>query len=524
MVDSKFVEDFKSAIRAGVPLVVARTMDPAAVIEQVRQITLVKGGTRFNAPIIRWDVSSGLSGVNEEGAVAVDAIIASIPANQTKPLPQQCTDPGMVMRLLKTAPTKSIVFMLNGHRFIGEKDIPQAVVGQGIWNLRDAFKKDKRILILLSPDIQLPAELSQDVLVLDDPLPTPEELSQLVHSLYQAGNSQDKSFPEKPTPEMASKAVEAVRGLSTFAAEQVIAMSLQRTGINLEKLWKRKKTQIEQTKGVGIWKGKETYEDVRGVLVIKEFITALFNGEDKPTVIVFSDEIEKQLAGTSGDLSGISQEMHGQMLSWMADEEIMALLMVGHPGCTKSFLAKATGGQFGYPTIMLNLSDLKGSLVGQSTQQLRGALKMISAIGRPLFMATCNAVDTLSPELRSRFELGTFFFDLPNSQERKAVWELYIKKYSLPETAITFNDKDWTPREIHACCKLARRLKWSLEKASKFVVPVITSAPDRIEALRGQADGRFLSASTAGIYHRRRLEQTPEVSRSLETLNEIGEA
>ncbi|MGB7590439.1 MAG: hypothetical protein WBO19_04275, partial [Terriglobia bacterium] len=38
--------------------------------------------------------------------------------------------------------------------------------------------------------------------------------------------------------------------------------------------------------------------------------------------------------------------------------------------------------------------------------------------GRMLFIATCNSIASLPPELRRRFTLGTFFFDLPTVDER----------------------------------------------------------------------------------------------------------
>jgi hypothetical protein len=37
--------------------------------------------------------------------------------------------------------------------------------------------------------------------------------------------------------------------------------------------------------------------------------------------------------------------------------------------------------------------------------------------GRMLFIATCNSIASLPPELRRRFTLGTFFFDLPTALE-----------------------------------------------------------------------------------------------------------
>jgi hypothetical protein len=42
----------------------------------------------------------------------------------------------------------------------------------------------------------------------------------------------------------------------------------------------------------------------------------------------------------------------------------------------------------------------------------------------------------------------------------------------------------------------------TLSEAAEFVVPVSRSAAEEIEKLRTQADGRFLSASHAGVYRK----------------------
>ena len=76
---------------------------------------------------------------------------------------------------------------------------------------------------------------------------------------------------------------------------------------------------------------------------------------------------------------------------------------------------------------------MESSLVGASTDRLRTALKIIDAVsqGRMLFIATCNSIASLPPELRRRFTLGTFFFDLPTEEEREIIWQIYLKKYGV---------------------------------------------------------------------------------------------
>src|SRR5260370_3079663 len=76
---------------------------------------------------------------------------------------------------------------------------------------------------------------------------------------------------------------------------------------------------------------------------------------------------------------------------------------------------------------------MPNSLVGASGERLRSALQVADAVssGRSLWIATCNSIGVLPPELRRRFTLGTFFFDLPTKEERATIWKIYLAKYGV---------------------------------------------------------------------------------------------
>ncbi len=118
-----------------------------------------------------------------------------------------------------------------------------------------------------------------------------------------------------------SQSVDALIGLAAFPAEQVLAMSLSKNGLDLDWLWERKCQAVEQTPGLTIWRGGETFDQIGGCENIKRFLTAVLLGREAPRVIVFVDEIEKAFTGTGTDMSGVKTEMTGTMLSWMQDKE-----------------------------------------------------------------------------------------------------------------------------------------------------------------------------------------------------------
>ena len=477
MQDPQLIRQFRAARRVSTPLMAIQTPDPAATMDRV--------ATCFNGappPIVRWDIVNGMAGMNEPGTAAVAEAAGPEPAMTTG-------NPVEALTAAQKLPPSTALFMLNAQRYLDNEAVIQA-----IWNLRDRFKADFRTLVMLCPAITLPPELAQDVLALDEALPDEEELARIIRETYAAAQLPD------PDEQLVTKAVDALSGLASFPAEQAAAMSLTRDGLVLEDLWERKRRMIEQTPGLSVWRGGETFADIGGVGNAKTFLTRVLRGNDPPRAVVFIDEIEKALGG-QGDTSGVSQSLLGTLLTWMQDNRATGMLAIGPPGSAKSMLAKAAGAEAGIPTIAFDLTGMKASLVGESEQRLRNALKVVTAVsqGRSLFIATCNSLAVLPPELRRRFTFGTFFFDLPTAEERKLIWDLYLGKYALPQEPLPPDD-GWTGAEIRQACELAWRLGCTPVEASAYIVPVARSASEQIARLRNEANGRFISASHPGVY------------------------
>lgn len=488
---SDIAKKIKRCQQVGTPLVAVNTHDPAATIAA---ICAVVGDA---APLVEWDFIRGLTGRNDVGRDWSKSLGEDDPT---------IASPHNALIVAHKLPELSVLFVHLAQRWFPDSGFVQAA-----WNLRDSFKRDQRMVVFLGKSITLPAELCDDVMTFDEPLPTAEELATIV-------DQQHKNAKLQPIAEQASKAVEALRGLSAFAAEQVIAMSLTKSGVNIDSLWDRKRQQIEQTPGLKVFRGGDSFEQIGGCDIVKGFLSRIMAGHARPNAIVFIDEIEKMIGG-QGDTSGVSQDQLGSLLSYMQDHSAAGMIFVGPPGAAKSAVAKSAGNAGGVPTIQLDLGGLKGSLVGQSEGQLRDALKVVTAVsnGCSLWIATCNAITSLPPELRRRFTLGTYFFDLPTAEERAMIWTIWLERYGLTDSRGFLLEKpngkksqsvrpvlppaeNWTGAEIKQCCDIAWRLGCPLLEAAAFVVPVAKSAPDKLNALREQANGRFLSASYPGVY------------------------
>ncbi|MBI5486471.1 MAG: hypothetical protein HY905_03985 [Deltaproteobacteria bacterium] len=473
----KIIDQLRAARRVSVPLIAIATPDPATTMDIIAK--------DIGAPVLTWDVVRGIRPANEAGRAAVETAFR----DEAKSI----TEPAAMLDRAGRLPKESLLFVLQANRYL-EGPAAETVV-QAIWNLRDAFKADTRTLVMLGAVFRLPPELAQDVLVLDEALPDGEQLRTVVAAQFDAAQL------EPPKAVVLERAVDALRGLAAFSAEQVTAMSLRKSGLDLDALWERKRRMIEQAPGLSVNRSGETYDDLRGIENAKAFGRRILGGKAAPKAVVFIDEIEKAMAGAAGDTSGVSQDFLASLLTYMQDHAATGIIAVGPRGSGKSAWAKATGNTGRIPTIAFDLGGMKGSLVGQSEANIRGALKVVSAVAddNALWIATCNSIGSLPPELLRRFTYGLWFFDLPTADERQGIWQLYVGKYELAEQKLP-EDESWTGAEIRVCCDLAWRLGSTLVEASNFVVPVARSAAQQVEQLRLLANGRFISASSPGVY------------------------
>lgn len=503
-------ERIRAARRCGTPIICIRTADPAATTARLKDFI---HASKPETPIFQWDTVRGALGVDQASAVILEETLRGqqLDAKAT-------TNAAKFLVFSNHLPQFSLVFMLNLHRFASQ-DI---TVIQALWNLRDSFKTANKCIIGLCPNITLPAELSQDVLVLDEPLPTDAQLKTIAEDIF---NSAQLAVPSAADMD---KIVDATLGLAAFPAEQSMAMSITKRGMDIEELWERKRSLIAQTNGLSVVKPSITLDDIGGVGNAKQFMRRVMGGAEPPRCFVFIDEGEKAFAGSNvgaGDSSGVSQNFLGTLLTTMQDEKYRGVIFVGFPGSAKSMLAKAAGATAGVPTIQFDLAGMKNAHVGESEANLRHALATVKAVsqGRAYFIMTCNGIASLPPELKRRFKDAIFFMDIPDREEKDGIWNIYLKQYATGLDGLDItrpSDDHWTGAEISTCVENAVRFRIPLREAATYIVPAFQSmGSDRAKALREEASGRFISASYPGPYNHKRETIAPLAATTGRTIN-----
>ena len=408
------------------------------------------------------------------------------------------TDPLAAIRALNNLASQdgtAMLVMKNLHRFIQSTEVMQAIERQLVEG-----KQNRTILIALSPCVQIPPELEKMFVVVEHSMPDRDQLKEIAAGIA----TEESEFPDGTELE---KVLDAVGGLTRAEAESAFSLSLVRYGeLRPDVIWELKAQMLKKSGLLEMYRGDADFESLGGLISLKTFC--------------------KRALGRSGEVAP------------------RGVMLLSPPGCGKSQFCKALGAETGRPVIILDIGSLMGSLVGQTEQRTRQALRIIDAMAPAIVMldeidkafagvsgsgqsdsgvsarmfgsflswlndresntfvvCTANDVAKLPPEFAraERFD-SIFFVDLPSREEKDLIWNQYIKSYGLDTSQTKPKDDSWTGAEIKAACRLSALLDIPIIAAASNVVPVAATAAESIYRLRNWATGRCIDASKGGLY------------------------
>lgn len=397
-------------------------------------------------------------------------------------------DPLSALRWLG-AKNDTVLLVQNFHHFMGSVEVIQEVQ-----NSLPIWKASGCCLVIVGPQVEPPREIATFFTMLDFQLPTIDEIRVIQQELAESVGVQIEDM-----------AAEAALGLTEFEAETAFALSLvTKKTFCAEVVTEQKKQMIKRTGLMEFWP-RVPVDQVGGLDTFKHYLA------------------NRRKAFEPG----------GENLP-----KPKALLLVGIPGTGKSLSCKAAASVLSWPLIRLDISALKGSLVGESERKVRQATATIDAFGKAvvwldevektfsgvkssgrtdggttsamlghfltwlqettspvLVMATANNIQELPPEfLRAgRFD-AMFFVDVPTTEERSQIIEIMNRRYgaAIPvEYAEQLNG--WTGAEIEQLAKDS--LFDGLEVAYESIVPLSKTMKEEITSLQEWARTRARRAN-----------------------------
>jgi AAA+ superfamily predicted ATPase len=414
------MHDIEVLISSGHRLIVLETEREGCFIDGFRRLA-----KRSNRAFFQWTVTHGLLRL----ADGYDTQVINKDINQ-------------LFAQIQSTQASGVYILVDFHH--------QLVEPVAIRHIKDVLiHSPQHSLILLSQKLDLPEELKTLATHFVLPLPTIEQLHQLVTELADQWLKERRIQLKLSDKDIIDRLVKSLCGLSYIDAKRIAHHTIYNDGI------------IDQMDIAEVAKRKFDLLNNNNVLSLEldyEELTAIagFNR--------FKQWLELRRKVFLGDL-----DMPGE-------DTPKGILLLGVQGCGKSLAAKAVAGSWQLPLLHLDFGTLYNRFYGQTEENLRTALvaaekmqpcvlwideieKGISAVSASddvskrllgtfltwlaeknssvFVVATANDVQALPPELmrKGRFD-EVFFVDLPDSGAREKILRLHLQRRGLDEAAL----------------------------------------------------------------------------------------
>jgi hypothetical protein len=388
-------------------------------------------------------------------------------------------------------------------------------------HLKNSFKT----IILVSPTLEIPMELEKEITLLNFPLPSRDDLSELLDKII-ADVKHLKQVQIDLDDAGRERLLQAALGLTLGEAENVFAKIIVKdnrlSGDDVNEVFGEKQQIIRKSGLLEYCTTNEGFAQVGGLAVLKEWLNK--------RSAAFTDEArEFGLPPPKG------------------------ILMLGVQGCGKSLCAKAVSTQWQLPLLRFDMGRMFGSFVGSSEENVRRAITVAESVApailwvdeidkafagsqgsgatdggttarvfgtfltwlsektAPVFVvATANDISELPPELLRKGRLDEIFFvDLPSREERAEIFGIHLTKRGRAAAgfdieALAETSHDFSGAEIEEAINSAlydafydrRELKTEhVLNSLTQTVPLAKTMEEQISQLRRWADGRARNAS-----------------------------
>ncbi len=228
------------------------------------------------------------------------------------------------------------------------------------------FSKTKQRLILVVPEgFSLPKELENDIVVLDLELPKREELRSIYLDVVSAAFEHDKDVVAPFNDDQVDSILSIGAGMTEMEFETAISRAIISNKVSFPKTPLNDFTRVISTAKVEVVKRSEVLELMEPVAL-----------EDVGGLDLYKAWIIKRKSCFS---KSFREFCNGKDIP-------KGVVLIGPPGTGKTMVGKATSSVLEVPFFRFDVGKVFGSLVGQSEERVRSALKLLTA------MAPCVAM------------------------------------------------------------------------------------------------------------------------------------
>lgn len=498
-------QEIETLIRARYPILYILSSEEARVVE-----TLSAVAQRRQKRLFEWSCSTGL-------------VPAGTSIQSQKMRNPATKDPVAALDQVIEQVEPAIFLFKDLHPFLTKGN---HTVIRKLKDIALHLKNSYKTVVLVSPVLEMPAELEKEVTVLNFPLPTKDDLSLLLDEVIDRVQ-QFKQVRIELDLAGRERLLQAALGLTLNEAENVLAKILvqkQRlSGDDVAEVFAEKQQIIRKSGLLEYCATGETLDQVGGLAVLKDWL--------RKRARAFTEEARAfGLPAPKG------------------------ILLLGVQGCGKSLCAKAVSSHWQLPLLRFDMGRMFGSLVGSSEENVRRAIAVAESVApailwvdeidkafagwqasgltdagttarvfgtfitwmsektAPVFVvATANDISQLPPELlrKGRFD-EIFFVDLPALEEREEIFRIHLAKrgrdpqaFDLP--ALAQASQGFSGAEIEQAiisalydAFYARRELATADilEALRQTVPLARTMDEQIGRLRAWAEGRARNASS----------------------------
>ncbi|XRQ12091.1 AAA family ATPase [Actinomadura welshii] len=410
-------DDLNLYLRARVPMIVLVTVEEQRALDVLDEVRVGRDASA-RSDLVTWDIAQGLvsrDGRRMPAAATPDAVLDKI-AEQARGNPDR----------------KDLYVLKDFHEFWHRSP----AVKRKLRNLAHGLVSTYSSLVVTTHTADVPAELGDDVVVLDMPPPGLAELRADLDALI----AQTKVECDL-TQHGRTRLAQAALGLTAAQARRAFSKAIVRDKVldelDIPAVLEEKKAVIRASQALEFYSADETPDDVGGLELLKEWLA-------------------------------LRESAFGEDAAGFGLPAPKGMALIGIPGTGKSLTAKMISGLWRLPLLRLDAGALFGSLVGESEARLRQALHIAEVVSpcvlwideiekslatggldggtsqrvfgtiltwmqektAPVFVvATANDVAALPPETlrRGRFD-EVFFLDLPTESERRQIFTVHLRK------------------------------------------------------------------------------------------------